>query len=449
MTRTNTRRTVAMVATGVAVGVALFATAAFGPTRSGSLPSAAVLADGGVAAAGEPRLPVGASLDDMIASLQQRLEAVPTDQVSWATLGLAYVQQAKVTVDPTYYPKADGALARSLEIDAADNFLAYAGLSALASARHDFRAAETYARQGLDINDFSPILWGALSDAQLQLGQYDDAFDSVQRMVDLRPDATSLSRASYTWELRGDIDRARSLMQRALDDAPTAADRAFALVHLAGIDFDQGNPSAALDGYNQALAASPDDVAALAGKARAEAALGQIDTAIDHYDQVVARAPEPGYVVEYARLLESVGRTDDAAAQYAVFDATQALFAANGVEPDATATLADAERGDVDAALADAQRGIDSRPFLDMYDAQAWALHHAGRDDEALAAIDRALVLGTRNALFHYHAGMIAMALGDTDRALTELRTALDINPTFDPLSAPIAADALRHLEAP
>lgn len=448
MTRTFTRRSLVMVGTGVALGVALFVASALGPSRSGSQPSSAAVADGG-AVVGEPRLPAGASLDDMITSLQRRLEAVPNDHVSWATLGLAYVQQAKVTVDPAYYPRADGALARSLEIAEDDNFLAYAGLSALASARHDFTAAEAYARQGLAINDFSPVLWGALSDAQLQLGQYDEAFASVQRMVDLRPDTTSLSRASYTWELRGDIDRARSLMQRALDDAPNASDRAFALVHLAGIDFDQGDAAAALDGYNRALEASPDDVAALAGKARSEAALGQIDTAIDHYEQVVSRAPEPGYVIEFARLLTSVGRTDDAQAQYDVFEATQALFAANGVEPDATTTLADAERGDVDAALADAQRGIDTRPFLDMYDAQAWALHHAGRHDEALVAIDRALELGSRNALFHFHAGMIALSLGDTARAEGELRTALEINPTFDPISAPAAREALRTLEAP
>ena len=448
MTHTLTRRAAAMVATGVASGVALFTVAAVGPTRAGSQPNAAAIADGGVALGGEPRLPVGASLDDMIASLQQRLEAVPDDHVSWATLGLAYVQQAKVTVDPGYYPRAEGALARSFEIDDTDNFIAYAGLSALASARHDFGEAETHARRGLEINEYSPILWGALSDAQLQLGQYEEAFDSVQRMVDLRPDTASLARASYTWELRGDVERARSLMERALADAPSAADRAFALVHLGGMDFDQGDAAAALDRYNQALAASPNDVAALAGKARAEAALGQIETAIEHYQQVVSRAPEPGWVVEYARLLQSLGRVAEADAQYAVFDATQALFAVNGVEPDATATLVAAERGDVDAALADADRGVERRPFLDMHDARAWALHLAGRHVEALEAIDQALVLGTHNALFHFHAGMIASALGDTDRAIAELQTALETNPMFDPIWAPIAGDELSRLTA-
>ena len=446
-------RTHTVIAAGLLFGAVLFAAATLGPSATSpaslAAPAAvAVPAAGLMVTAGQPNLPVGGSLEDLIASLQTRLESVPDDHASWATLGLAYVQQARTTVDPSFYGKADGALARSLQIDDDDNFLAYAGLSALAAARHDFPAAEAFAERGLEINAYSAILYGALSDAQIQLGDYDAAFESVQQMVDLSPDTASLSRASYTWELRGDIERARDLMERALDDAPSPADRAFTLVHLGGLSFDQGDAANALEFYNDALEAKPDDIAALAAKARAEAALGQTDTAVEHWMQVVTRAPEPGYVFEFARLLESLGRTDDAEQQWAVFDATQQRFAANGVLPDATATLAAAERGRLDEALDDVSKAVRSRPFLDVYDAQAWVLHLAGRHEEALQAIDRALQLGTRNARFHYHAGMIALALDDTVRAERELTMALSINPEFDPLSAPDARETLAELQA-
>ena len=441
------RRSLTIIATGIAVGVGLLIAGEVGPTRSNGDTSSAIVANAG-APTGEPRIPSGGSLSDLISSLQSRLESVPDDSASWATLGLAYVQQAKVTIDPSYYPKADGALARSLEIDSADNFLAYAGLSALASARHDFSAARDFAEHGLKINDFSAILHGALSDAQLQLGDYDAAFASVQRMIDLSPDTASLARASYTWELRGDIARARTLMQRALDDAPDAADRAFALVHLGTLSLDQGDANTALASFRDALVASPTDVAALAGKARAEAAIGQTETAIDDYATLVARAPEPGYVVEFARLLESAGRTDDAAAQYDVFAATQQLFTANGVEADSAAVLVDAERCDDPArVVAEAEAALERRPFLDMYDAYAWALHCAGRNDEAMQAIRSAMELGTPNARYHFHAGMIALSLGDDVVAMRELNTALAINPEFDPLSAPVARAALLELQ--
>ena len=38
----------------------------------------------------------------------------PADAAGWAQLGSAYVEQARLTVDPTLYPKSESALRRSL-----------------------------------------------------------------------------------------------------------------------------------------------------------------------------------------------------------------------------------------------------------------------------------------------------------------------------------------------
>ncbi len=445
------RQRLTLVIAGFGLFALLVTAGAFGLTRSSSDRESTV---GAVPAGASGRTDVadavtridGSSLDATIESLQARLETTPGDHVSWAILGLAYVQKARITVNPEFYPRAEGALDRSFEIDSDDNFLGYAGRSALASARHDFPAALDLATTGLEINPYSPLLYGALSDAQIQLGKYEDAFDSVQKMLDLSPDTASLSRASYTWELRGEPERAAELMQRALDDAPTDADRTFALHHLAMLAFDSGDPNRALTLELQALERSPDDPAARFGRAIAEAALGQTETALDHLAELVLAAPEPGYLVYYGSLLESVGRTAEAEAQYAVVEATRALFAANGQLPDADAVLFQIRVGDIDRAVSDAEAALKTRPFIAMHDAYAWALHAAGRDAEALTEIKAALALGTESALYRYHAGMIRLALGDEDGARAELTTALSINPFFDPLAAPLAAEQLRLL---
>ena len=218
-------------------------------------------------------------------------------------------------------------MATSLDLDDTDNYLAYAGLAALASARHDFANAKSYAERGLEINPYSAILYGALSDAETQLGNYDAAFAAAQRMVTLSPDTASLARASYTWELRGDVGQATALMQRALDDAPTAADRAFALFYLGELAFNNGDPATALDFYNRAQAEPPTDPASLSGKAKAEAALGQPRRRSTTTPSSSVARPEPSYVIEYGELLESLGRIDEAQQQYDVFRATQRLFA--------------------------------------------------------------------------------------------------------------------------
>jgi tetratricopeptide (TPR) repeat protein len=431
------------VVAGVTVGLAvvLFLTGALLPRSSSSTDA------GSTASAGLAGAPVaGATLSSRIVGLQDRLRRVPKDADAWAALGLAYVEQARVTVDPTYYGKADGALKRSLAVESRDNFGAYAGLAALASARHDFTAARDWARRGLAVDPANATLQGALGDAETQLGNYAEAFAAIQKMVDLVPDTASLARASYAWELRGDLDQARELMQRALDDAPTPADRAFARYYLGDLAFNAGDAAGALDQYQRGLAADASSAPLLAGKAKAEAALGQTDAAVADYATVVARVPQPSYVVEYADLLQSLGRNDDAEQQYRLFASEGKLLQTNGVTLDVDPVLFNADHGDPHAALLDAEAGIRTRPFIEMDDAYAWALHVNGRDAEASSWSQKALALGTRNALFHYHAGMIRLGLGDHEGARAELSQALSINPNFSPLWAPAARQTLEQL---
>lgn len=445
------RRRTRLAAAGIGLAATLLVVGSIGVARQQSgddeistSASSPVIAPSDVTA----QNPNPENLGELIAGLQTRLESIPNDHVAWATLGLAYVQQAKATANPAFYAQSDGALAASLAIDESENFLAYAGLSALASARHEFEAAKAHAETGLVINEASAVLHGALSDAELQLGNYDAAIAAVERMSDLRPDTASFARESYIWELRGNTELATRFMESALEAAPTPADESFALFQLGELAFNQGDPEAALDLYNEARARTPDDLSALAGKAKAEAALGQVETALDHYAQLVQRAPEPGYLAAYGELAQSLGRDALAAEQYAVVSATQALFEANGVEPDAGPVLFLAEHGDPIEALSAAEVGIEARPFLAMYDAYAWALHKNGRNDEALVAIEEALSLGTLDATYLYHSGMIKQALGDVDGATSDLSAALDINPHFNPLSPEIARAALERLQA-
>ena len=162
----------------------------------------------------------------------------------------------------------------------------------------------------------------------------------------------------------------------------------------------------------------------------------------------MARVPEPAYLIEFGELLESLGRTAEDQDQYQTLAAVTKLFAANGVAVDVEPTLFAADHGDPAGALRAGEAGIATRQFLDMNDAYAWALHVNGRHAEALDWSAKALALGTRNALFHYHAGMIHLALGNHAAAKGELATAFSINPHFNPLAAPIGRAALDQLTA-
>lgn len=395
-------------------------------------------------AAGQSSVPDPIGAD--IAKQQDTVRSTPANYGAWANLGLDYVQQAKVTVDPSYYPKAEAVLKRSLSINSSENFAAMAGEAALKAAEHDFTGALTWARRGLMLNPYNANLYGSLNDALTQLGRYPEAFAAAQKMNDLQPGVAAFTRAEYVFELRGDITNARLAMRQALAASTAPADKAFAYYYLGELSFNAGDPEAALVQCETGLKIDPRYYALIQGKARAEAALGQTDAATRDYAAVVNAVPQPEYVLEYGEFLQSLGLTKQAQQQYAVFDTENKLFQANGVTLDTDPTLFYANHGNPALALKYGQTGIRIRPFVEMDDAYAWALHANHRDADALAWEKKAMALGTRNALFHYHAGMINKSLGNRVLARAELVKALAINPHFNPLAAPLARTALAGL---
>jgi tetratricopeptide (TPR) repeat protein len=377
---------------------------------------------------------------------QTRLRSLPQDDQTWAQLGSAYVQQARITVDPSYYPKAEGALKRSLQLNPKDNAAAMIGMGSLANARHDFRRALGYGRRAAALDPYNAAVYGVLDDALTQLGDYSGADAALGKMLDLQPGIPSFSRASYAFEQRGQVAQARSSMTRALAESTDPADIAFCRYYLGELDFNNGDPKAALRQYQSGLVAAPTSDPLLAGTAKAEAALGRHTDALRHYAVVVSRVPQPEYVLEYAQLLDTLGHSDEAKAQYAVLASIQQLFQANGVVDDLTSAVVEADHGSPSAAVRHARIEWGRRHSVLVADALAWALHRDGQDAKALGHTEQADRLGWRNATFAYHRGMIELSLGRRAAARHDLERALTINPYFSSTQAPKARAALTTL---
>ncbi|MFD3738909.1 tetratricopeptide repeat protein [Streptomyces sp. CB00316] len=419
----------------LALGVVMFAVGAvmLAPAQTTVSPTSDQ-----VRSAGSPR--------GSIEALQARVARLPKDPGGWAALGMAYVQQARTTADPATYDRAEKALRTSLTVQSKENTDAEIAMGALAAARHDFPAALDWARKATVSGPYSSSAYGVLADAYTQLGRYDEADAAVQKMADLRPDASSLARASYAFELKGDTDRARTLMGRSLAAAATAADTAFAHNVLASLDLQDANPRAALARTQSALEAAPDDSALLETRARAHLALGDTTKALADYQAAIAIAPLPHYLLGLGELEQSLGRQSRAEESYALLRAQDRIREAAGDPADTDAILFEADHGNPQRAVTMAEAAERTRPFIAVHDAYAWALHRAGRDTEALAQADKALAPGTRSALFHYHRAAIHHALGDPVSARRDLIEALR-EPGFHPLHADAAHTLLQRID--
>ncbi|SNR47325.1 tetratricopeptide repeat protein [Blastococcus mobilis] len=400
----------------------------------------------GTVAGGVTAAPAADPVIELIETSQERLTEVPGDWSAWAQLGSAYVEQARITADPTYYDKGEGALQESLALRPDDNDRALTGLGALANARHDFRRAADLAGRALELNPFGASAWGVLTDARHQLGDYAGATAALDRMLELQPGIASFTRASYNAELHGNRDDAAAALEQALAAARAPADEAFCRAYLGALAFSGGDLDGAERHFTAGLAEDPGEATLLLGQARVLAARGRDDAAVAAFRSVVAARPLPEHLVEFGEYLTALGREEEAQEQFALVETIRSLFEASGVQDHLGTALFAADHGDPATAVAAAEAEFAARQNIDAHDALGWALHSSGRDAEALEHARAATSLGGRNPLFLYHRGVIEAALGRTDQARATLTEALDTNPYFSPLHAPRAAQLLAHL---
>jgi tetratricopeptide (TPR) repeat protein len=381
-----------------------------------------------------------------IPAMQARLRRLPGDHRAWSALALAYVEQARRTADPTYYPKAARAVARAARL-APDDPVMLTARAALATARHDFTGGLRAADRAISAAPYSAPAWAIRSDALTELGRYAAARRAARRADDLDPGPATFARLSYQAELRGDLAEATRLMRLARDASTTdAASYAFASVHLGELARLGGRLEDAASHFAAALGADPAFAPALVGRARLAAARGDLSAAVRDYRAVVAQLPLPEYVVELADLYLATGRPQRARQQLAVAAASARLAAGNGVRTDLETALVEADHGSPVAALRAARAEWSRRRTVHTADALAWALHATGRDAAALRYARRATALGTPDARIHFHRGVIEAALGHAVAARTHLRTAMRLDAGSAPLRERQARAVLARL---
>lgn len=398
-----------------------------GPAHEEPAPAAPMSVDQSLAlAVVEGQSPV----DLEITRDQRAMRAHPDDAVGWVKLGRAWVRKARESTDPGFYLDAD-ACAR-LALEQRPELVPALDLRVLVMLNdHRFEEARALAQRIVDAHPEDPMGYGSLSDALLELGRYDEASAAVQKMVDLKPNLASYSRASYLAWLRGDVAGALESSRLAIDSGGDRMDpepRAWELVQAATVFWHKGDWAGADAGFDLAMGKGMGDYPpALVGKARVALARGDGKRAAELLDRAYAHSPLvlTAWLLGDARAM--AGDADGAARAYALVEKEGArtdrrtlslYYATKNVEPARA------------LALAEEERKVRGGVYTD--DAYAWALHRNGREAEARAAIDRALALGTPDAMLLFHAGAIRIAQRDVAGGRKLVARALALNPKFD-----------------
>ena len=351
-----------------------------------------------------------------IAAAQKQIEKKPTQCAGYNQLAMALARRARETSDVKFYALAEDALKKSLEL-APGNLDGEKVHVWLLLGKHEFAAALDIAEA---LNKRVPddvLVYGFLTDANVELGNYNDAEKSAQWMLDLRPgNLPGLTRAAYLRELFGDIDGAFEFMDMAYQSTPPTEveDRAWILSQMGHLRLTEGKTDQAEKILRQALLLFPGYHYALGNLAKVRIEQKRFDEAVELLRQRYQAAPHAENLFDLAQALQLAGRAEEAKQAFAEFEQKSLLETNRADNSNHELIFYYADYASQPAkALEVARREYARRHDVFTLDCYAWALHVNGQNQEALKQIDTALAVGVRDAKFFRHAGEIALAAGD------------------------------------
>jgi tetratricopeptide (TPR) repeat protein len=386
--------------------------------------------------------------DELIRDYSAAVKQHPDDARGYTALGQAFVQKVRETGNTDLYDHADSLFRQALRRDPA-NVAAIIGRGSIANSRHDFAGGLRFAERARRV---APQTLGSLPvlvDSQIELGRYDDAERSLQRLVDLKPNVASYSRVSYFLELHGDIDGAIEAVQDAVSASGEAGEgSAYVYTLLGKLEFARGDLAAARRAYETALVRFPRYLGAEAELARLAGAEGDLRESIRLYRDVTRRLPLPESVVLLAETEQAAGHTATARRYFRDSLRREHHLLDTGSRPDADTALLEAAAGDRHMAVRYGRIAWRHSPSVRSADALGWALTRSGHPAAGLRWARRALALGSVDPRFLYHAAVAADRAGDRAQARRWLTRIERTNPHFSPLYGPKAMRLLERLRA-
>jgi tetratricopeptide (TPR) repeat protein len=340
---------------------------------------------------------------------RRAVEKQPSAQ-GWSELAMALARRARESSDTRFYEQAEDAVTRSLAMSP-DNVEALKARAWVLLGQHRFAEARDLAQA---LNRRVPddvMVYGFLTDAHVELGEYAEAEPACQWMLNLRPgNVPALTRAAYLRELFGDVEGALQAMNMAFEQTPPAEleDLAWISTQIGHLELMAGRTVAAERALARALALFPDYHYALAGLARVRTAQGRHREAAQLLQRRYDAAAHPENLFDLAEALARAGRAREARQAFARFEREAKAESAgpDNANRELIFYYVDHARRPAEA-LSLAQHEASLRRDVFTLDALAWALHASGRTREARQTLQEALQVGVKDPRLLRHARVI------------------------------------------
>lgn len=371
----------------------------------------------------------------------------PNDHMSRIKLAEVYINEARISGEQTYYYNAAIKMLNHVINAKPENkdqlYMALSYKATVLLSLHQFAAAKKVADEALTINAYDAAIYGALVDANVELGNYEEAVIYCDKMLEIRPDLRSYSRASYLRQIYGDNLGAIEAMHMAVTaGVPGVESTEWARVTLGDLYLNIGQLDTAQIQYGLANMYRPAYAPALMGLAKVERAKGNYDAAMDTTKSAIRVMSESSYVAFLGDLYELKG--DAAKAKEVREDVVGLLEEGEKEQPEEADAKHNASRelamaymqgGNLDEALKFAKQDLDMRPNnIDANELAAWLYYLKGDYINAKTHAEKSIAKATKNSATMYKAGLIYEAAGDTKKGGKLKAEALATNKYLDKL---------------
>jgi tetratricopeptide (TPR) repeat protein len=337
---------------------------------------------------------------EKVAELKAKLAAKPEDVKIRLQLATIFITEQRITGEHHYYYTAiEKILNGVLSIDP-KNFEATVYKASLRMSQHQFADAKKIAEDAKNINPNNAYVYGILVDANVELGNYEEAVAMSDKMQALKPSLESYSRASYLREIYGDYKGAIEAMKLAVGAGlPGSEPQCWSRNVLGDLYMNTGKLEEAKSTFEDNLYLRPSYAPSMAALAKVETKMKNYTRALALLDSANAIMPQSSFEEQKADVYEAMGNTKKAMDTYS---GVQKLLIIDAATPGHSVSLELAKcfekTNQWDSAKKYAILEYNIRPKnIDVNNELAWIAYSQGDYAKAKEYLKTALATGSKN----------------------------------------------------
>jgi tetratricopeptide (TPR) repeat protein len=361
-----------------------------------------------------------------VAKLQNRLQQKPGDKATLIALANYMIFESRASGFYSHYDAAAMHYINAVLQQEPNHFEALCLKGLVQLSQHHFHDALATAQQAQQINPYSAFVYGILTDAYTQIGEYEHAVAAAEKMMEIKPDQRCYARVAYLRELHGDYPGAKEAMLAAVEAGVHGQESTeWCRVQLGNLYAQTGNWDTACSYYDAALAFRPGFASAWVGLGDAAMAQRNFSNGNKYYTMAANATGENQFADKIALSVAAMGNSVMADSIYRALIAKMETTAREALNDESKGHYTDKEiaevlllHNDVAKALHYAQLAYNRQPGnIEVNESLAWCYFKTNNITQAKKHIEAALRTHCQNPRLLCRAGLIYMQLAEPAKA--------------------------------